>query len=92
MLWQTDAAAKMTDLIMHLFNVEEVKAGGSVNHPSTLDIYSDVDIKIKINDDTPMNLQAFLHAVAHAFAPVFGYEFIQNTRAYTLRLCLDNGA
>jgi len=91
MLWQINAAKKMKELLSNIINSEEITLGGSVLNPTELDLYSDVDMKITLSDNTPINITNVLEAIADEFAPVFGYEVISHSRKDAIRLCLDNG-
>jgi len=91
MLWQIDASKKMVNVLNKVLLIDDVVIGGSVESPAELDIYSDVDIKIILLDNTRINIKNVLDAIATEFAPVFGFEVISHTRKDAIRVCLENG-
>ena len=91
MLWQIDASKKMVNVLNKVLLIDDVVIGGSVESPTELDIYSDVDIKIILLDNVRINIKNVLDAIETEFAPVFGFEVISHSRKDAIRVCLENG-
>ena len=90
-LWHVTAAAKMTDFMKSYFPAAEVSFTGSFLNPETLDIYSDVDMKVSPVGGGRVNLKAFVGAMSVRVYGVFGYETHINADSDVLRVCFDNG-
>jgi hypothetical protein len=91
MMWQKDAADKMSSLLSGLYEIDEITIGGSLNNPAQLDKFSDVDMQIFLTHNAQINIKALLAALSKTFAPVFGYEVISHARKDAIRVCLENG-
>jgi hypothetical protein len=90
-LWQPTAADKMANFIKDFLPVNEIIFNGSIVEPNTLDMFSDVDMKILLSDNTSLNIANFIQALPEQFFPVFGYEIHNHNEHDVLRLCFENG-
>jgi len=91
-LWQMIAAEKMSIFIQEFLPRSKINFVGSFLDQSTLDVFSDVDIKVSLLEVAPVNMKNLLTAVSENFNNgVLGYEVHNNDDNDVLRLCLDNG-
>jgi len=90
-LWQAAAADEMIGFIREYFPVNEACLAGSLLDPETLDIYSDVDLKVSLADNTSVNIKQFVAELNEQFYGVFGYQIMYNADNDVLRICFDNG-
>ena len=90
-LWHAEAAKKMTDFIKAYFPESETDIVGSLLAPGTLDICSDVDMKISLSGNTPVNMKELTEALSGHFCPIFGCEVHHNPCSDVLRVCFANG-
>ena len=81
----------MAKILNETLNADEIMIEGSLQRPAELDLYSDVDMKILLRDNTPINTEVLLESVAAEFAPVLGFEVISHLREDAVRVCLENG-
>jgi len=91
LLWQIEAAKRMTDFINNFFNVESITFVGSMLDKNLLDVFSDVDMEIRLSDDTVFDLKNFLKAIENEFCTIFGYQYFIYDDKDTLRICFENG-
>lgn len=90
-LWQPTAAAHMSAFLQAHCQATSITPVGSVTAPDTLDIFSDVDLKIALPSPTPLPLPSLLAALEKQFGPILGFETHLSTTTDTLRLCFVNG-
>ena len=90
-LWQTIAADEMAEFIKDYLPVNGVCLTGSVMTPGALDIFSDVDMKIQLSDNKPVNFIDLAEALSERFCKVFGYEVHNNDNSDVFRVCFVNG-
>ena len=90
-LWQAAAADEMISFIKEYLSVNEVGLAGSLLEPETLDVYSDVDLKVSLSGNTAVNMKQFVAELNEHFCGVFGYQTMYNDDNDVLRICFDNG-
>jgi len=90
-LWQPVAAVKMANFIKDILPVNEIIFDGSVVDPNSLDVFSDVDMKILLAYNDSLNIKSFIQELPKQFYPVFGYEIHNYNEHDVLRLCFENG-
>ncbi|MCL2420527.1 MAG: hypothetical protein FWD03_01600 [Defluviitaleaceae bacterium] len=90
-LWQTTAADKMAAFITDFFPASKVNFAGSMLDSSSLDVFSDVDMKISLSDNIAVNMEQLIKALSEQFHGVFGYQVCTGDGDDLLRICFDNG-
>ena len=88
--WQINAAKEMTKFIHSLYDVKKIDKTGSILDQSLLDIFSDVDMNIFLQDSVNFNAKEFTRALAGKFN-IFGYQIHSPPNHDLLRICLENG-
>ena len=88
--WQVNAAKEMTKFIHSLYTVKNIDITGSVLDHNLLDIFSDVDMDIFLQDDIDFNAREFIHALSGKF-DIFGYQVHSRANHDLLRICFENG-
>jgi len=61
-LWQAIAAEKVSNFIQDYLPMSEVSFVGSLLAPNTLDVFSDVDMKVSLSENAPVNMKNLLAA------------------------------
>jgi hypothetical protein len=90
-LWQTAAADKMAGFMKDILPISEVSFCGSVLEPNSLDIFSDVDMKIRLMDNAERNIMSIVETLSERFCNIFGYEIHTHNDNDVLRVCFENG-
>ena len=85
------AAQQMKSFIENYYPGSMVSFEGSILIPSDLDVFSDVDMKITLSKNTPVNMKELITALSERFNNIFGYEIHNNSDADVLRVCFENG-
>jgi len=89
--WQTIAVDKFSNFIGNFLPLSEISVIGSCLEPNSIDIFSDVDLKILLSDNSAINFNKLIKAISQQFDGVFGYEVHNNCNNDVLRFCLNNG-
>ena len=90
-LWQPLAANKMSDFLNEFLPVKEIAFTGSLLEPTTLDIFSDVDIKILLSENSSLSMKNLVKMLSERFDKVFGFEVHNHDNSDVLRVCFENG-
>jgi len=89
-MWQKKAAEAMAEFVRGLFPVDKIEIKGSMLDPDLLDVYSDVDMEVFLQDEADFHAAEFICKLSDEFG-VFGYQIHRHENSDLLRICLDNG-
>jgi hypothetical protein len=90
-LWQTIAAEKMSSFIQDFLPASKISFNGSLLDPNTIDVFSDVDMKVSLLTNALVNMKNLISAFSERVSGVLGYEIHNNYDNDVLRMCLNNG-
>ena len=91
--WQIKAADEITDFIRkHIPNVN-IKIYGSLLNKDLIDVFSDVDMEVHVQNDSNFNIKNFICMISmfSKHYSVFGYELHAKEKNELLRICFENG-
>ena len=89
-LWHVKATKALTDFMQNTLAIEKINFTGSILDQNSLDIFSDVDMEIFLQENSDFNIKKYIQILSEEFS-IFGYEIISHENHDLLRVCFETG-